>query len=115
MEPENGDRPHGTEPPDAGPPATVVRSWGDDHPVSTAVVLAVAAAEGVSPVEIDARLAERVDPDALNDLFAPVEPCGHATGHVTFMFAGYRVLVTSHGEISVGPPATVRANGLDTS
>ena len=69
----------------------------DDRPASARVLDAVAAAEGVRPWEVDARLYDVVDPDALDDLFGDAE-----TGTtLTFPFCGYVVTVHEGGEIEL--------------
>lgn len=69
----------------------------DDRPASARVLDAVAAAEGVRPCEIDARLYDVVDPDALNDLFRDAE----SRTTLTFPFCGYIVTVHGGGEIEL--------------
>jgi arginase family enzyme len=67
--------------------------------VSTNVVLSVAALEGVRPTELDP-LAMTVDPDALDDLFAPGT---EVRGRVSFTYEGYDVTVRSDGRLEVVP------------
>lgn len=73
---------------------------------SQAVVEAVAAAEGISsvdlqPPEYDA-LHAAVDPTALDDLFATrYDGTPRRGGTVTFEYCGYRVTVDARGEVSL--------------
>jgi hypothetical protein len=65
------------------------------EPLSRAVVEAVAARDGIDPVDVETPLYEVVDPDALDALFD-----GRA-GEVTFEYSGYRVTVTESGEVTL--------------
>lgn len=72
-----------------------------DRSLSLAVVEAVATREGV-PVSDLPPLAEVVDPDALDGLFAP--SLGGTTrlgGRVTFEYCGYHVVVNASGDVTV--------------
>jgi hypothetical protein len=74
------------------------------HPVSLRVVEAVASLRGVDPVELEP-LAGSIDPDALNDLFDPVDDRRRAVrGDVAFAYEGVYVTVTSEGEIDLREP-----------
>lgn len=64
--------------------------------VSTDVVVAIAEREGVDPVDLDDRLHDWIDPDALD---AVVATMNH--GHVTFEVADHRVRVRSNGRVLV--------------
>lgn len=67
---------------------------------SLAVVEAVADAEGCDPRDLDP-IANVVDPDALDAVL------GEVGAEVTFSYEGYRVTVTSAGDVRVDPaPAT---------
>lgn len=72
----------------------------DDRKVSTAVVEAVAEAEGVTPVEIDTPLHRAIDPEALNRLFGH-EWAGAGTPRVRFTYSGYEVTVLDAERITV--------------
>jgi len=65
--------------------------------LSVSVVEALAAAKGVSPVDIEQPLYDVVDPDALDRLFTD----GNATARVVFGFADHEVTVHASGEILV--------------
>lgn len=65
-----------------------------DESMSAAVVDAIAAADGVEPTDLEP-LYEAVDPEALDDLFRT------SPGSVTFEFNGYRVTVTSAGDVEL--------------
>ncbi|RDI69618.1 HalOD1 output domain-containing protein [Halopelagius longus] len=71
----------------------------DSELASTNVVLSIAALEGVGPMELPP-LAETVDPDALDRVFAP---SASVEGSVSFEYAGYDVTVTSEGKLEIVP------------
>jgi hypothetical protein len=76
---------------------------GDDRKVSTAVVEAVAEAEGVTPTEIDTPLHRAIDPEALNRLFGPERASTDAGPHVTFTYTDYEITVLGPERIVVRP------------
>lgn len=67
---------------------------------STAVVEAVATAEGVDPVDVEQPLYEVVDVDALDKLLVD------CPGRLTFEYYGYEVTLTSDGIELEDLPAT---------
>lgn len=72
--------------------------------VSTAVIGAVADANGVDAIDLEPRLDDAVDPDALERLFrygASGEP--RSAGRVSFRMAGCDVVVRSAGRVTVTP------------
>ena len=74
--------------------------------LSFEVINAVAEREGVDPMEIEPpeyeALYDVVNPEALDALFAPREDgTPRGTGRVEFVFCGYRIAVTSDGEVDV--------------
>lgn len=74
--------------------------------VSFNVIAAIAEREGRDPVEIEPpeyeALYEAIDPEALDALFAPRDDgTPRSWGRVTFSYCGYRVVVTSAGEVTV--------------
>ncbi|WP_277554354.1 HalOD1 output domain-containing protein [Halobaculum limi] len=69
----------------------------EDPPVSQRVVERVAAAEDVDPVELDARLQDAIDTEALDALIAR----GSSAPTVKFVFCDYRIVVDG------GEPVTV--------
>ena len=79
-----------------------------DGPMSDAVVTGVAAARETSPLELPP-LADTVDPDALNTLFA----ADRTSCRVTFRYAGCHVLVAADRTVTVtsapGRPSPERA------
>lgn len=87
-----------------GPPGEE-RYYSDADPVSLRVVEAVAAFRGVDPLEIDP-LAESIDADALNVLFAPND--GESGANVSFTYEGVRVTVTGRGEIDLRDTRPIR-------
>lgn len=64
--------------------------------VSTEVVVAIAEKEGIDPMELDDRLHDWVDPDALDAVVASMDH-----GHVEFELADYRIRVRSNGRILI--------------
>jgi hypothetical protein len=64
--------------------------------VSTDVVVAVAEKEGVDAVELDDRLHDWVDPEALDAVVASMDD-----GQVEFQLADYRIRVRSNGRIFI--------------
>lgn len=67
-----------------------------DGRVATNVVRAVAAARDVDPVDLDERLHDHVDPEALDAVVRSIDD-----GHVTFAVAGHRVRVDADGAVTV--------------
>ncbi|WP_328765760.1 HalOD1 output domain-containing protein [Haloarcula nitratireducens] len=68
------------------------------EPLSETVVYAVAAAKGVDPLDLDERLYDHVNPEALDELFREPDAERHAT--LTFSMAGCRVEI-ENGEVVV--------------
>ena len=62
---------------------------------STAVIQAVAACEGVEPMELMEPLGETIDPDGLNSV------CRTSTVHVTFEYHGYIVTIDTDNQVDV--------------
>ncbi|GAA0250177.1 HalOD1 output domain-containing protein [Haladaptatus pallidirubidus] len=78
------------EPPDASP-----------HSLSTRVLTAVADAKECTPDDLEP-LYNVVNPEALDELFAPqADGTTRADGSVSFQYAGYRVTVSSEGNVSL--------------
>ncbi|WP_126664839.1 HalOD1 output domain-containing protein [Haloterrigena salifodinae] len=74
--------------------------------LSFEVISAVAEQEGIDPVEIEPpeydALYDVINPEALDSLFAPREDgSSRGSGRVEFVFCGYRVVVTSDGNVDV--------------
>ncbi|SEL38175.1 HalOD1 output domain-containing protein [Haloferax larsenii] len=74
-----------------------------DEPLSTNVVLSVAAIEGVRPTELPP-LARTIDPDALDQVF-----CGTDDAILSFSYAGYRVAIHAADRIEITPIDETRA------
>ena len=64
--------------------------------VSTQVIVALAEKKGVDPLELDDRLHDWVDPDALDAVVASMD-----SGQVEFELCDYRVRVRSNGRIFI--------------
>lgn len=73
----------------------------DDSRVSVEVVLALAAAEDVDPVELEPPLYAVIDLEALDDLFRDVRPNGPGNVEVTFEYFGREVSVWGQGDVTV--------------
>lgn len=74
--------------------------------LSYEVIAAVAEREGVDPIDIEPpeydALYDVINPEALDSLFAPRENgLSRAGGRVEFAYCGYRVTVTSGGDVDV--------------
>lgn len=77
----------------------VVRSVRDE-PLSQVIVFAVGEAVGVDPLDLDERLYDVIDPDALDRLFT------NGSGTVEFTVAGCQVTVHGDERVVVVPVAT---------
>lgn len=78
--------------------------WSKEASVSTTVVMAVTAISDLDESTIEP-LIERIDPDALDDLFAPHRVDAQREGGVVrFLFADHVVTVYARGEIAIDPP-----------
>ncbi|MFB9809362.1 HalOD1 output domain-containing protein [Haladaptatus pallidirubidus] len=70
--------------------------------LGTEVVLAVANASGIDTQEVTERLADRINTDALNELFQPLaDGTPRTDGYVSFGFEGYFVTVSGDGVITI--------------
>ena len=70
-----------------------------NEPLSHAVVVAVAERKGIDPLELDERLYDCIDPDALDRLFTSAE--SDACGTVQFVMAGCHVTVSGDRLVQV--------------
>ncbi|MCU4740767.1 hypothetical protein OB955_07515 [Halobacteria archaeon AArc-m2/3/4] len=93
-------------------PLSTSTEYREDDYVSTAVVEAVAEADGCSPLEMSPPLYSAIDPDALDQLFAASGASADpelrfddswTPTELSFTYAGYGVTVTStsDGGVSV--------------
>lgn len=93
-------------------PETPVGSQDTSHPqsrdgtesVTTTVINRILAREDVSSTDVTP-LYEVIDPEALDTLFAPKQDGSRrsTTGRVSFEYQGYRVTITSVGEVELAP------------
>lgn len=75
------------------------------------IVTAVADAKGVEPLELEERLYDVVDIDAIRDLFTGASDGATAIhGQVRFTLAQCEVRVDDRCEVSVVPPSNVAAD-----
>ncbi|WP_226007990.1 HalOD1 output domain-containing protein [Natrinema salinisoli] len=72
-----------------------------DKPPSLAVVEAVAAKNGVDPTDLECRLADVIDPIALDKLFEPTSKHERRSGVVKFRFCERDVIVWADGNVEV--------------
>ena len=86
---------------------SVTRTYrsGDDSEtdVSETVVMAVAEAAGVDPLDLDP-LYTTVNPDALNNVFEPTVGSATPAMELNFSMAGCQVAVHGDGDVVVTPP-----------
>ena len=80
---------------------TTTHDWSGDVPLSTTILSLVTKATGLAPEEL-APLNDIVDPDALDNLFAP-RGCGTArpAGAVSFEFEDLHVSIGRDGTVNV--------------
>jgi len=71
----------------------------ETEPLSHAVVVAVAEQKGVDPLDLNERLYDCIDPDALDALFPTARR--DACGTVQFVMAGCHVEVTAERRVQV--------------
>lgn len=72
--------------------------------VSSSVVAAVAAVSNADPLDLEP-LANHVDPEALDALFADMlDGTERAAGTVTFPYSGYEITVSNDGLVTVVDP-----------
>jgi hypothetical protein len=79
----------------------------DDGPVSEAIVKALAAVENVEPTDLDVRLYDSVDPEALDRLYETAAERSERL-EVSFTIGGYVVVVTGVGDILVSESSEPR-------
>lgn len=80
--------------------STPVHRTIDDRSPSITVVEAIAAAQGVSPLEVSGNLCDAINPDALNQLFELTDGTVQS-GRVVFTKSGYEITVTARGDVYV--------------
>lgn len=61
----------------------------------------VAEAEGIALTELDTRLYDVIEPEALNELFQPEEDGPATESVVSFTFHGYTVTVHSDSSVEI--------------
>lgn len=88
--------------------------WNGDNTLTETILNAVATMEGNSPTELEP-LTDRVDPDALNELFSTRFGGGQRLqGNVRFPFHGYAVTIYADGEIIVQSPSHPSKHSVET-
>lgn len=83
---------------------TVQHDFEGTATVTETVVHALSDVTGMDVTDADFALADYVDPDSLNRLFAP-KPDGtpRVNGHLSFTVMGYQTTVYATGQISIVP------------
>lgn len=83
----------------------MILSVADGDSVSVTIVKGVAEHEKCQPIELPNRLADVIDPDALDALFSPTtNPAVSADPTVRFTFSGYRITVTDGDQVHIEKP-----------
>lgn len=75
-------------------------------PVSVRIVEAVAERNAVDPTDLEPRLHDVIDPDALDTLFPAGGGADDSTATVEFTYAGCSVTVDGSGRVDVSGPNT---------
>jgi len=70
--------------------------------ISLKVVEKVAEREGVDPTELHPPLHTVIDTEALDSLFQSTPSTDRTTGTVEFRYRGYKVQLSSSGEVEIG-------------
>lgn len=78
-------------------------SFDDQTPVSIRVVEAVAARDGIDPLEVSPPLHDAIDLTALDELFDPTGSSSRGNGTVSFTYRGHSVRVESDGRVALEP------------
>ena len=78
----------------------IVRT-AEDESVSQTVIMAVAEATDVDPIDLDPRISDVIDPDALDRLFET----GQSEMRLKFAMAGCQVIVHADYVVVVSPDA----------
>jgi Halobacterial output domain 1 len=80
------------------PPGNTSRTTRSPKPsISTAVIHALADAEGCAPTELPSPLYEVIDPDALDALYTRASP------HIHFEYTEYHVEITPDQQVLIHP------------
>jgi len=73
--------------------------------LSTTVIHALSEVANVDTTNTESTLFQHVDPDALDDLFSPVDKdTPRTSGRMTLTIWGYEVTVYSSGQIAISAP-----------
>lgn len=79
-------------------------NWSSRGSLSTAVLDAVGEAAERDALDLPP-LYEQIDPEGLENLFAPIPGSERCTGSVTFPLGDYHVTIAADGEIVIYPPS----------
>jgi hypothetical protein len=77
-----------------------------DETVSSAVVRAIATVKGVDPVDLDERLYDHIEPDALDTLLESKSGDSETEIQVSFSMSGCDIDVFDAGKIVVAPTSS---------
>lgn len=89
--------------PMTGTASNEVRNVCHSGEISETVVMTVAEAKGVDPLDLEP-LYTVIDSDALNSMFRPSVGSPPATMELSFSMEGCEVVVKGNGEVTVTPP-----------
>lgn len=73
----------------------------NEQPLSRTIIERIADAEGIAPTELDTRLYDVIEPEALNELFQHQEDGPVTEGFVSFAFHGYTVTIYSDSTVEI--------------
>jgi hypothetical protein len=87
-----------------------------ERKLSSKVIEALAAEEGVAPTELRDPLYDAIELEALDDLFSDrVDGSQRSDGLVEFVYRSYEVTVYSDGRVDVAESAELRERDADSS
>lgn len=86
--------------------------WWHDYSVTTAIVMAIAAITNTPQTDVEL-IAETLNPDALNNLYAPSDGdrLRREDGYTTFNMHGCNVTIYANGDIDIEPPDELEQTG----
>lgn len=84
----------------------VIEKASRANQLSETVINAVADAKGVETIELETRLYDIIDPDALENIFKEkTDGTARTNGRIVFSMCGCEVIVYSDGQVVVTPPS----------
>ena len=74
------------------------------HPLCSEIIERIAKLKGVDPLDLQPRLSDVIDPDALEQVFdSRSNGTARRGGYLEFRYSGYRVSIRGDGELSIEP------------